>query len=239
MGLRTTLTEACALGLLLSGCSSSIQVGAPASTPNLVEARQSGRSKALHSAGENDQSATYARCDGTGPRNEVSEYDTSGDDKPDVRKVFLRVGEGTLARLVLICRESDLNADGAKDVIRYYTDEGRPLREESDRNFDGKMDEITTFQEGQILRQEFDTLGTGKVDTKIFFDSGKPLRAERDLTGRSTAEKWVADRWEYFEDGRVVRMGTDLDGDGTVDRWDRDNTPRRSADASESAYDPA
>ncbi len=237
MGSVKTLAGAGIL-VLLGACSSSVQLGTP-STPNLVEARQAGRSKALHSSGEGDLSATYGRCDGTGPRNETSEYDTSGDDEPDVRKVFLRVGEGTLARLVLICRESDLNADGAKDVIRYYTDEGRPLREEADRNFDGKMDEITIFQEGQILRQEFDTLGTGKVDTKIFFASGKPLRAERDLKGRSTADKWVADRWEYFEDGRVVRMGTDLDGDGTVDRWDRDNTPRRSADASESAYDPA
>jgi hypothetical protein len=40
------------------------------------------------------------------PKYEVSEYDTSGDDKPDVRKVFLRIGDGSLARLVLVCRES-------------------------------------------------------------------------------------------------------------------------------------
>ena len=150
-----------------------------------------------------------------------------------MRKVFLRLGEGALARLVLVCRESDLNADGQKDVIRYYTDEGRPLREEADRNFDGKMDEITFFQEGQILRQEFDTQGDGKVDTKIFFDAGKPLRAERDLAARSTAERWQPDRWEYYEEGRVVRMGTDIDGDGKVDRWDRDASLRRGPDLGE------
>jgi hypothetical protein len=129
----------------------------------------------------------------------------------------------------LICRETDVNADGTKDVVRYYTDEGQPLREEADRNLDGRMDEVTIFQQGQILRQEFDTTGNGVVDTKIFFDNGQPLRAERDMAGRSTPEKWHADRWEYYEEGRVVRMGTDLDGDGKVDRWDRDERSRPPA----------
>jgi hypothetical protein len=182
-----------------------------------------------------------SHCNVKDSRYEMSEYDTSGDEKPDVRKLFLRIGEGALARLVLVCRESDLNADGTKDVVRYYSDDGRPLREESDRNFDGKMDELTVFQEGQILRQEFDNSGDGKVDTKIYFDNGKPLRAERDLNARSTGENWKPDRWEYYEEGRVVRMGTDLDGDGKVDRWDRDANLRRGPDMSQSpaANDPA
>jgi hypothetical protein len=188
------------------------------------------RSAPLSSGSE--LAADNARCDGNAQLHEVSEYDTSGDEQPDVRKVFLRVGEGTLARLVLICRESDLNGDGNKDVVRTYSEEGRPLREEADRNFDGRMDELTIFQDGQILRQDFDSSNDGKIDTKIFFDKGKPLRSERDLTGRSSVERWQPDRWEYFEDGRVVRMGTDLDGDGKVDRWDRDVNLRRGPDLS-------
>jgi len=120
------------------------------------------------SGGEGSLAALASKCVAGDNRHDVSEYDTSGDDLPDVRKVFLRVGDGTLARLVLVCRESDLNSDGAKDVIRFYTDEGRPLREEADRNFDGVMDEITIFQEGMIQRQEFDSTGDGKVDTKVF-----------------------------------------------------------------------
>jgi hypothetical protein len=188
------------------------------------------RSKTLTSGAE--QAVDSAKCDGQAAQHEVSEYDTSGDEQPDVRKVFLRVGEGTLARLVLICRESDLNADGNKDVVRSYSEEGRPLREEADRNFDGRMDELTLFQEGQILRQEFDANNDGKIDTKIYFDAGKPLRTERDLTGRSSSDRWQPDRWEYFEEGRVVRMGTDLDGDGKVDRWDRDVNFRRGPDLS-------
>jgi hypothetical protein len=196
-----------------------------------VDVKGNSRSKSMASAGI-EQGTYDAKCQGRDPRHEVSEYDTSGDNMPDVRKVFLRVGEGPLARLVLICRESDLNADGNKDVVRYYSDESRPLREESDRNFDGRMDEITVFQEGMILRQEFDNTNDGKVDTKIFFDRGKALRAERDLNGRSTPDRWQPDRWEYFEEGRMVRMGTDLDGDGKVDRWDRDMHLRRGPDLS-------
>jgi len=223
-------------GLAASGCGGASASGAT-QDPTTPSSGSGARSQPLPTEGPLTQS-----CDPKDNHHEVSEYDTSGDDKPDVRKVFLRVGEGALARLVLICRESDLNADGRKDVVRYYTDEGRPLREEADRNFDGKMDELTFFQEGQILRQEFDTEGDGKVDTKVFFDAGKPLRAERDLKARSTAERWQPDRWEYYEDGRVVRMGTDLDGDGKVDRWDRDSALlRRESDLSQTpaATDPA
>lgn len=188
------------------------------------------------------------RCATDDPRHEVSEYDTSGDDYPDVRRVFRRVGDPPVTRLILTCREVDLNADGIKDVVRYYNDEGRPLREEADRDFDGTMDLITFFQDGRIVRQERDTSGDGRVDMKIFFEDGEMVRTERDLEGRSTATRWQPDRWEYFEDGRMVRMGTDIDGDGNVDRWDRDaawNEARRAEEEREAVeeavddtYDP-
>ena len=173
-----------------------------------------------------DRPGDPGRGGATGPQYEVSEYDTSGDDIPDVRKVFLTVGSGRLARLVLVCREADLNGDGVKDVVRFYTDEGRPRSEESDRDFNGAMDQVTYFEHGRVARVEQDTNGDGRVDTKIFYEAGVPSRSERDLAGRSTAENWQPDRWEYYEDGRLVRMGTDIDGDGRVDVWDRDDTRR-------------
>jgi hypothetical protein len=164
----------------------------------------------------------HGRCETEGERLEVSEYDTSGDEIPDVRRVFRRFGDGPLMRLVLACREADLNGDGTKDVVRFYNDEGRPLREESDRDFDGSIDTITVFQNGRVVRTELDENHDGRVDAKIFYDDeGATTRTERDLAGRSTPTDWHPDRWEYFEDGRVVRMGTDVDGDGRVDRWDR------------------
>jgi hypothetical protein len=171
------------------------------------------------------------RCDASKPGRESSEYDTSGDDKNDIRKVFVALGEGVEARLVMICREADVNGDGRKDVVRLYDDEGRSLREESDRDFDGRMDMATVYQDGKIVQQEVDENRDGKVDTKLFIQGDKFVRTERDLTGRSTPDRWRPDRWEYYEEGRVVRMGTDLDGDSKVDRWDRDSTFKSGAES--------
>ncbi len=184
-----------------------------------------GRSRSMQGGSHRPDDAS--RCQVDENIHEVSEYDTTGDEWPDVRKIFLRVGEAPAYRLVLICREADLNGDGVKDVVRYYTDEGRPLREEADRDFDGQMDEIIFFEGGRIVRIEQDTAGNGRVDTKIYYEEGEPVRAERDMAGRSTASNWQPDRWEYYEDGRMIRMGNDLDGDGRVDRWDRDEEWRR------------
>lgn len=182
------------------------------------------------SLGPDTKGSGSERCDGAKQGREVSEYDTTGDGRPDVRKVFLAIGVGVDARLVMICRETDVNGDGKKDVIRYYDDDGRSLREEADRNFDGRMDQTLVFQDGNVMREELDENFDGKIDTKIFYQGAKPLRAERDLKGRSTASQWRPDRWEYYEDNRMVRMGTDLDGDGRVDRWDRDLTWKSAKD---------
>jgi hypothetical protein len=219
--MKITLSLAACL-LVMAGCSgNSAQI-------KLNTAKANVKAKTL---GAPTQGSGDARCNADVTGREVSEYDTSGDDIPDVRKVFMQLGDAANPRLVLICRESDVNSDGRKDVVRYYDDEGRSLREEADRNFDSKMDSITIYQNGSVVRQELDDNYDGKIDTKVFYEGGKPLRAERDIKGRSTATQWRPDRWEYFEGGRMVRMGTDLDGDARVDRWDRDGAWKKAQDA--------
>jgi hypothetical protein len=173
--------------------------------------------------------ADGGRCVPDGAGYEVTEYDTSGDNTPDVRKLFRTMGEGSLARLVLVCREADLNGDGRKDIVRLYSEEGRPTREEADRDFDGRIDEVTHFTNGRVSLQEIDTSGNGVIDTKIFYENGQPERAERDMANRSSASEWRPDRWEYYDDGRTVRIGTDINGDGKVDRWDRDEERLRAS----------
>jgi hypothetical protein len=200
----------CLLSLVVLGCGS--KNAEPMTSPGAADAETSAGGEV----------ADAGRCLPPGPGYEVTEYDTSGDERPDVRKLFKTMGEGSLSRLVLVCREADLNGNGRKDVVRLYTDEGRPMREEADRDFDGQVDEITHFAEGRISLQEIDTTGNGVVDTKIFYEGGQPVRAERDMQGTSTLAQWKPDRWEYYADGRTVRIGTDLNGDGKVDRWDRD-----------------
>jgi hypothetical protein len=207
----------CLLASVIAGC------GAKAPEP----VTSPGQSQTEASSG--GEIADGGRCMPDGPGYEVTEYDTSGDNTPDVRKLFKTMGEGSLARLVLVCREADLNGDRRKDIVRFYNEEGRPVREEADRDFDRRVDEITHFTNGVVALREVDTSGNGTIDTKIFYEAGVPVRAERDMTGRSSVAVWQPDRWEYYTDGRVARVGTDVDGDGKVDRWDRDDSRLRES----------
>jgi hypothetical protein len=211
------------LGVALIGCGST--TAEPVTSPGAVQSEGTGGGEV----------ADGGRCLPDAPGYEVSEYDTSGDNTPDVRKLFKIMGEGSLARLVLVCREADLNGDRRKDVVRRYNDEGRPIYEEVDRNFDGRIDEITRFTDGRLAVREIDTTGNGLIDTKIFYEEGAPVRAERDMTSKSTLATWKPDRWEYYTDGRTVRVGTDLDGDGKVDRWDRDEERLRDSALNQAA----
>ena len=207
-------------------------VGCGSKSPDPVTSPGAGQTEPT-SGGE---IADAGRCMPDGPGYEVTEYDTSGDNTPDVRKLFKTMGEDSLARLVLVCREADLNGDRRKDIVRLYNDEGRPMREEADRDFDGRIDEVTHFTNGRITLREVDTSGNGTIDTKIFYEAGLPVRAERDMKGRSTVAAWQPDRWEYYSEGRTVRVGTDVNGDGKVDRWDRDEAKlRKSALADDGA----
>jgi hypothetical protein len=188
---------------------------------NSANAKANKRSRLLINDSSNKDGSKDNRCDASQKGREVSEYSTSSSKRADVRKVFVRVGDETMYRLVMICREADLNGDGTKDVVRQYDDEGRPLREEADRDFDGKMDVVSYYQRGALIRREMDTDGDGIIDYKVYYEDNKPLRAERDLLKKSTLTVWKPSRWEYYEDERLIRMGTDTDGDGRVDRWDR------------------
>lgn len=145
-------------------------------------------------------------------------YDTSGDDRPDVRRYVRKAKDG---RAIPVCREADLDGDGIYDIFVMYGQEGRPQREVADRDFDGKIDRRAYYQTGELVWQELDGNGDGSLETRIFFEGGIPMRSERDLGGRSTTKSWKPDTWEYYEEGRLIRVGRDTDGDGVVDTWER------------------
>ena len=174
-----------------------------------------------------------SRCDATQPGRNASEYDTNGDGVPDVRKVYQMMGEGAETRSVLVCREVDLNHDGTKDMFRFYNEEGRTLREEEDRDFDGRIDVISFFENGEVVRREMDTNGDGQVDMRVFYRDRQPYRAERETNADHDPE-FHPDYWEFYDShGHVLRMGWDYDHDGRADRWDRVDrlAPMRAASA--------
>ena len=159
-----------------------------------------------------------SRCDDEGHR--VENSDLNDDGVTDVRTVYAMVENHGVETEVMVCKETDLNFDGKKDIIRYFSDEGRPLRQEVDLDFDGGIDVITYFEDGKIVRSEYDTNFDGKVDMWNYYQDGKILRSERDRNGDGKL-----DEWEHFDkEGNLLRIGYDTDGDGKVDHWERADT---------------
>jgi hypothetical protein len=172
-----------------------------------------------------------SRCDYKGRADrEVQEVRGPGAQHPNIRRVFSIVGEGEDRKKILLCREVDTNLDGAKDVMRTYTDKGEPLNELADTNFDGKVDTWITFARGRISKVQLDKSGRGQPEEVKFYVAGKLARAQRD-----TNKDGKPDQWEIYDEGRLQRLGVDLDFDGRVDRWDRDEIALRDIEAREKA----
>lgn len=172
-----------------------------------------------------------SRCDYKGRADrEVQEVRGPGAQNPNIRRVFSIVGEGEDRKKILLCREVDTNLDGAKDVMRTYTDKGEPLNELADTNFDGKVDTWITFSRGRIAKVQLDKTGKGQPEEVKFYVGGKLARAQRD-----TNHDGKPDQWEIYDEGRLQRLGVDLDFDGRVDRWDRDELALRDIEAKEKA----
>jgi hypothetical protein len=210
------------LALIAVGC------GAPTANPNRNLVRRNVSHIDTATARED-----RGRCDATQAGRNASEYDTNGDGVPDVRKVYQMIGEGAEVRSILVCREVDLNHDGTKDMFRFYNEEGRTLREEEDRDFDGRIDVISFFENGEVVRREMDTNGDGQVDMRVFYRDHNPYRAEREMNADHDPE-FHPDYWEFYDShGHVTRMGWDYDRDGRADRWDRVDrlAPMRAAQA--------
>lgn len=168
--------------------------------------------------GTQDVAEDRSRCESEGHR--VENTDLNDDGVIDVRNVYATVTKHGIEHEVLVCKETDLNFDGKKDIIRYFSDEGRPLRQEVDLDFDGNIDVLTYFEDGKIVRSEYDTNFDGKVDMWNYYQQGKLLRSERD---RNSDGK--LDEWEHFDkEGNLLRIGYDTDGDGKVDHWERADT---------------
>jgi hypothetical protein len=151
------------------------------------------------------------------PELDVSETSGPGALKPNVRRVYKIFGETDSRRRVLICREIDTNLDGIKDVVRTFNDKGEAVHEETDSDYDGKLDIWINFVDGRIAEEDVDSNHDGKPDVWKFYTNGTLQRIRRDRNGDGKP-----DVWEIYAKGRLERIGSDETFDGHVDRWDRD-----------------
>ncbi len=140
--------------------------------------------------------------------------DLNHDGQADVRKILIVLDNGSR---ILVCREADLDFDGAKDVFVFYDGEGRILRDEMNLDFKDTVDIVSLYAKGKIIKQEIDTNSDGRVDRVRYLEDGVPVRVEGD-----TDNNGIVDYWEYYEAGKLIRIGLDENGDGKADNWSRD-----------------
>ena len=162
------------------------------------------------------------------PELEVSESAGPGALRPNVRRIFKTYGEGDARHKTLVCREIDTNLDGIKDVVRTFNAKGEAIHEESDRNYDGRIDLWINFVDGRMAEEDVDTNDDGKPDVWKFYVNGQlqRIRRDRNFDGK-------ADIWEIYSRGRLERLGLDDTFDGHVDRWDRDEQMKYEAETAD------
>lgn len=163
------------------------------------------------------------------PELEVAETAGPGALRPNVRRVYKVFGNvGEARRKSLVCREVDTNLDGIKDVVRTFNAKGEAVHEESDRNYDGRIDVWINFVEGRLAQEDVDTNLDGKPDVWKFYVDGQlnRIRRDRNFDGKP-------DVWEMYRGGKLERVGVDETYDGHVDRWDRDEQLKAEQEAAE------
>ncbi|KYF80724.1 hypothetical protein BE11_33845 [Sorangium cellulosum] len=208
---RQALIAVTALGLLGAACSSD---------PGFEGAKAPKVEAARNADGSLDD---RSMCEWKGRADrEASETAGPGAIQPNVRRVWQIVGTGEDRHRALVCREIDTNFDGVKDVVRRYNDKGESLHEESDANYDGRIDTWLTFASGRLAEARIDSDRDGNPDEWKYYSGGKLARIKRD-----TNRDGKPDVWEIYRMGRLERMGVDIDADERVDRWDHDNELRR------------
>lgn len=94
----------------------------------------------------------------------------------------------------------DRNQDGKTDETNHFSASGMPLRTEADRNFDGKIDAITTYANANIERNDFDDDFDGKFETHCFYEHSYVARCEVD-----TDDDGFADMKTYYKNNVVQR----------------------------------
>ncbi|WP_438011422.1 hypothetical protein WME89_23915 [Sorangium sp. So ce321] len=214
---REALIALAALGLLVAACGS--DPGFEGTKAPKVEA-------ARNPDGSIDD-RSMCEWKGRGDR-EASETAGPGAIQPNVRRVWQIVGTGEDRHKALVCREIDTNFDGVKDVVRRYNDKGESLHEESDANYDGRIDTWLTFASGRLAEVRIDSDRDGNPDEWKYYSGGKLARIKRD-----TNRDGKPDVWEIYRMGRLERMGVDIDADERVDRWDHDSEVRRRVEDDE------
>jgi hypothetical protein len=112
----------------------------------------------------------------------------------------------------IIKAEVDRNFDGKIDEWVFYDSEGRPEHAEYDNNFDGRPDVWYFYQNGSLARVERDADFNGQPDWFSTYENGIVVRADCRPNGSKIVIRRV-----IYEHGILREEWVDEDGDGKFD----------------------
>ena len=109
-------------------------------------------------------------------------------------------------------KPKDHNADEQPDIVKHYA-ESALLREETDRDFDGRFEMVTAYANGQRTTAKIDADGDGRTDVAMEYENDRLARQSEDLDfdGRND----VVTTFDAEE--RPARVYEDSDADGSFD----------------------
>lgn len=109
--------------------------------------------------------------------------------------------------------EVDRNLDGNMDAIHSYNRKGRIYKSELDDNFDGFYESIVTYKRGNPVRQESDLDNDGITDYRIHFNHGVFYEVEIFGPASNSPRKL-----QTYDMNKLISSKYDSDGDGVYDR---------------------
>lgn len=136
---------------------------------------------------------------------------------PSTQNVFDYNGDGVPDELLFYSGdalervESDRNRDGKIDQITKYGADGNAISGDSDNDFDGRMEVRSRYLHGQWLNEETDRNADGAVDYQVDAVSGV-IFSEQWLDAEGRMVKRV-----QYKNGMPVTGEIDTDKDGTLD----------------------
>lgn len=107
----------------------------------------------------------------------------------------------------------DADRDGKPEVIRFLDRKTDTIvRQETDRDYDGKIDDVLRFERGRLSARELDTNRDGRPDIKEKYAKGRQVERtlDRDYDG-------VVDAFYEFEGKYLARERHDADNNGEID----------------------
>ena len=119
----------------------------------------------------------------------------------------------------------DADGDGKPEVVRFIDRKSDVMvRQEEDRDYDGKTDSVLRFARGKLSAREIDTNNDGLPDIWERYQSGRQVERnlDRDYNG-------TPDAFYEFEGKYLARERHDADNDGKVDLWIKYKAGRRAS----------